>query len=221
MKSKAEEGPSPTDTEGWRRAIEADRLGLIRGESIVAAIQDIGPDGDDKVRGDLMLHVTDRITRILTKFVGREKPNRKQIIERVQFALVQAILRPASADGKGLRAAFYARVIFRATDAIRHEGKTIVREPSYDQYDSLPREPEADTASTTEQQQRDIDRLLQQAVPDLRKRLAFSLDLEQVPFDAKKGASIAKALGVNEKTARDWVDEVKKELKGILEDNNE
>jgi DNA-directed RNA polymerase specialized sigma24 family protein len=57
----------------------------------------------------------------------------------------------------------------------------------------------------------DLKRFLT-AVPDERKRLAFYLCLDDVPFESKKGNSIARALGISSKTAREWVEEVRAAL---------
>ena len=58
-----------------------------------------------------------------------------------------------------------------------------------------------------QEQMIDVKRILM-SIPDIRKRLAFVLHMEQVPADSKKVKSIARACGVNEKTAREWIDEV-------------
>lgn len=54
----------------------------------------------------------------------------------------------------------------------------------------------------------DIARLMQ-LVTDERKRLAFHLHMDGVPFGSTKGNSIARALGISSKTAAEWVEEVK------------
>ncbi|TPM98611.1 hypothetical protein [Mesorhizobium sp. B2-1-5] len=55
----------------------------------------------------------------------------------------------------------------------------------------------------------DVERILAQ-VPDPRKRLAFRLHLDRVPFGGTKGtASIAGALEIDRKTAEHWVAEVR------------
>lgn len=50
------------------------------------------------------------------------------------------------------------------------------------------------------------------AVPDERKRLAFYLSMDDVPFGSKRGDSIARALGISAKTAKQWVEEVQEIL---------
>lgn len=63
--------------------------------------------------------------------------------------------------------------------------------------------------------QLDVDRLLKQHVADERKRLAFRLFMDDVPYKTKRNAtthSIADALEIDESTARAWI----KEVTGIL-----
>lgn len=219
MNAMLDQGPPPTDIVSWRRLIDENQLESIRPESMVAAIQDIGPAGDDVVRGKLLIYLQQQIGRRLLGIVGSNKKNRKKIVERAQFALIEAILDPSSDDGQGLRIAFGSRVRFRAFDAIRVEDKLFGREPSYDQNEKLRVEEAPDWPEwSADVQSPFYKRLLEQVVPDLRKRLAFGLHLDGAPYESAKGVSIAKALGINEATARDWVDEVKEEMRKHLED---
>lgn len=62
----------------------------------------------------------------------------------------------------------------------------------------------------------DVDRLLKMHVPDERKRLVFRLFMDDVPYKSKRRAtthSIADAMGIDESTARAWVQEIKELLK--------
>jgi hypothetical protein len=61
-------------------------------------------------------------------------------------------------------------------------------------------------------EQLDVVRILSD-VTDHRKRLAFYLHMQGVPFGSTKGNSIAKALGKSKKTVTDWVEEVRAQLK--------
>jgi hypothetical protein len=65
-------------------------------------------------------------------------------------------------------------------------------------------------------EQMDVDHLLKKHVPDERKRLAFRLFMDDVPYKTKRNAithSIEDAMGIDESTARAWVKEVKEILK--------
>lgn len=220
MEPGTDDGPAPSDNEGWRRAIADQRLGVIRAEAMVATIQTIGPDGDQRVLGPLMEHLADRITRILKKCVGRNKANREDIIDRAQFELLEAVLQPQSSDGKGLRAAFYARVQFRAADAIRKEDKQARRELSDDNEETAGGDTAEHTAWPEPEKSAHVAGVLRK-IADWRKRFAFRLHMDGVPFESDKGISIARALGVSSKTAAGWVDEARNELKLILEEAND
>ena len=65
-------------------------------------------------------------------------------------------------------------------------------------------------------EQIDVDRFLLENVPDYKKRLAFRLFMEKVPFKSKRANSIAAALKIDESTARLWVEEVQALLKKKL-----
>jgi DNA-directed RNA polymerase specialized sigma24 family protein len=53
----------------------------------------------------------------------------------------------------------------------------------------------------------DVERVLAR-IPDDRKRLAFRLYMDGWPFKSKRTPSIAKALGISDKTAEAWIAEV-------------
>jgi DNA-directed RNA polymerase specialized sigma subunit len=60
-------------------------------------------------------------------------------------------------------------------------------------------------------EQMDVDRLLKKHVPDRRKRLAFRLFMDEVPYKTKKKTttlSIADIMEIDESTARAWIQEV-------------
>ena len=64
----------------------------------------------------------------------------------------------------------------------------------------------------------DVNRFLADNIADDRKRLAFYLFMEGVPFKSKKSASIEKALGIDEKTARQWIEEMSTQLEKKIGD---
>lgn len=67
-------------------------------------------------------------------------------------------------------------------------------------------------------EQIDVDRFLKENIKDDRKRLAFRLFMDDLPFKSKKCDSIAEALGIDERTARQWIEEIKKQLKAKIGD---
>ena len=62
----------------------------------------------------------------------------------------------------------------------------------------------------------DIEHFLK-VVTDDRKRLAFYLHMDRVPYGSERGNSIARALGVSAKTAKEWVEEVREILQSDTE----
>jgi hypothetical protein len=65
-------------------------------------------------------------------------------------------------------------------------------------------------------EQIDVDRFLLENVPDPKKRLAFYLFMDKVPFKSKRGQSIAATLKIDESTARLWIEEIQATLKEKL-----
>jgi len=212
METEDEQSPDPADCAGWRRIISQNRLPSLRAEAIVAAIQTIGPDGDQHIVGLLLQHVADRITRILHFRVDRQRANRDEIIDRIQFTLLQAVLQPQSADGKNLRVAFRIRVEFRALDAIRKEDKYRKKEPSYHEHEALSEPIPISPHWTHEEQSAHVESILR-SIPDPRKQLAFRFFMDGMPMKSKKGHSISQALKISDKTAEKWIAEVQAMLK--------
>jgi hypothetical protein len=249
---RRQQAPQPSDLEGWRQAISQGLLPTFRLEALVAAIQDLGPLADSKVRNPLAKHLSDAISRLLRRLVGMNHPNRgEDIIYRVHGQLFEALLKPNSADGKALREAFTARVSFRIKDAIATEHQhsrirveaTIKKSVKGRKIDEIvqivPSQEPSDAANDSDSagdaspqnfnrdlslldgvrdldQRIDIEHFLK-AVPDERKRLAFYLHMDDVPYGSKRGNSIARALGISAKTAKEWVEEVQEILQSDTE----
>jgi RNA polymerase sigma factor (sigma-70 family) len=220
MDHQTNEDPPPcsTDLEGWRQAVTDGRFRDFKMEAIIAAIQDLGPNTDTSVLNPLVLHASDTITRILRRRVTKDHRNEgKDIISDVHGQLVQAIFEPESADGAGLREAFVPRVQFRAVDAIRNEQKKERREHATDLEHSqlVARQSQKIDPWPEVEGQLDVELVLSH-VTDERKRLAFRLYMEGIPLESKKTDSIAKALEVSSKTAGQWIEEVRAQLRNIV-----
>lgn len=138
------------------------------------------------------------------------------MIERAHGQLIEAVLKPNSADGAGLREAFRVRVENRAADAIRAESKIIRRQPSYEVEGTLPQVRKGVWSEPDELAY--VESVLR-CVEDPRKRMAFRLHMNGVPKGSAKFESIAKALGVSRETAGEWVAEVKSQLRIIVGDD--
>lgn len=116
-----EDPPKSTDLVGWQQAIADGRLESYRLEVLVAAFQDLG-HLDHQVHHALAKHLSDSVLRFLRKEVGFNHPNQGwDIIFRNHDVIFKALVRPDSADGRGLRKAFGPRVRFRLKDAIVKE----------------------------------------------------------------------------------------------------
>lgn len=67
------------------------------------------------------------------------------------------------------------------------------------------------------QEQIYVDRLLEQHITDPYKRFAYRLHMDGVPAKSKRTMSIASSLGIDESTARLWIEEVSEILKTKVE----
>jgi RNA polymerase sigma factor (sigma-70 family) len=251
MEASTNEEPPPdsTDFAGWKRAAEQKLLLYLPLEAIAAALQDIRFNTDSGLRNALAKALSDRTYKLLRRQVGRNHPNTgTDIIDRVHLKVFEALARPDSADAKGYRQAFVARLMFRLKDAIAKEARErripdeIIRPAQKSKQDaSMADEPLAtggqcdsddrivdeDDATPSKSnlnpalldgvratdQQIDIDRFLETNISDDRKRLAFRLFMDEVPFKSIRSDSIAKALGIDEATARQWIEEIRTQLK--------
>src|SRR5581483_12467513 len=216
--------PQPNDLAAWRAAISDGRLPSIRPEDIVGAIQDLGPNTEKAILNALAKHLSDLMLHLLRARVGRHHPNQGlDIIERVHSQLWEAILRPDSSDGKGLRTAFYARLNFRLKDAIVAEDRA--HRPSDEamadgqvapgtsaQLTAEPFDPPDPTDIAELDWKLDVDLALE-VINDPQKRLAFRLFMDGLPYKSTRSRSIAEALGINEKKARERVAEAQELLK--------
>jgi DNA-directed RNA polymerase specialized sigma24 family protein len=206
-----EDAPPSTDLAGWRRAVSDGSFRTFKMESVVAAIQDLGPTTDKAVMNPLILHVSDTITRRLRGMIGRNHRNEgEDMIARAHAKLVTAMFNRESADGKGLRAAFGFRVAKRAVDAIRAEERIEKRELEANANDDTTADRAAVDIDPWQEidEQMDVERVLGH-VTDSQKRLAFRLHMEGVPVESANKPSIVKAVGVSRKTVEKWIEEVR------------
>ena len=228
-KTGAEPPPKATDVDGWREAVKNGSYRHFRLEDVVAAIQDLGPCADKDVLNPLAKHLSDALLYILRRHISIHHRNRgDDIIERAHGQIIDAILRPESADGKALRTAFVPRVRFRIKDALAAEARAARAGSGVQDGDSETaaagiaesspndRTPAYRDPTETIAESIDVEMILEQ-VPDDRKRLAFRLYMDDVPFKSMKSDSISAALGVSEKTAREWVREVQALLSSAAE----
>ncbi|MDO9223596.1 MAG: hypothetical protein Q7U20_07780 [Caulobacter sp.] len=217
MDGEEEESPEPDDLVGWRRVIADGGLTRCTPESVVAAIQTIGPLGDKRVMNALMKHISDVILRKLRRVIGRNHPNEgRDIIERAHGGLIEAVLQPETADGKALLVAFMARVHHRANDSIRAERLHGKRQPYGEDETAFLRSVD-DSHEAMEAHVR-REQLLRR-IEDPRKRLAFRLHMEGLTKGSKKGLSIADVVGRSAKTVGEWIAEIEEQLKELVGDD--
>ncbi len=225
MNKKGDQGeaPPPDSVDGWRAAaVGGSGLGVFRMEDIVRAVQDPRLKADRQTYNVLMGHISRVLFVELRKRVSTGWKNRGQdLIDDIHDTLINAILRPSSADGIELGRRFWSVLKSRTIDAIRAE------ENNQDRY--IPSEiaftvePSHDGVAERDQVEADlaIERLLE-CVPDSRKRLAYRLHLKGIPAKSSKGTiSISRAMGVSDKTARQWIDEVDALIKEKIGDRND
>lgn len=222
-----EDPPDSTDLEGWRRAINEGRHAGYRLEAVVAAIQDLGPCTDKLVLNALAKHLSDALMGILRRYISVNHPNRGlDLIDKTHAQIIDAVLQPASADGKALRIAFAPRVTFRVKDALAAEERAALNRDKHETHlkdgkatrrgtDGKHRQVPAEGESAQLLNENlDVESILDR-IPDPLKRLAFRLHMEGVPFKSKRSASIAKVLNIDEGTARQWVEEVQALLSSL------
>jgi hypothetical protein len=219
VQSEAEPPPDPGDLEGWRRAVRDGHHSCFPMEAVIAAIQDLGPNSDREVINVLALHASDTILRILRSLVGKNHSNQgADIVDDVHGQMIEAVLRPDSADGKGLREAFIPRLRFRVADAIRADVRKRARECVVGDLDGAfdPKRAD-DTSLAREIESRQYVEDVLSHITDDRKRLAFRLHMEGVPIHSKRTTtSIAGTLAVSSKTAGLWIEEVQARLREIV-----
>jgi hypothetical protein len=120
-----EEPPSPSDVQGWKDVVAANRLRRLRPEAIVAVLQRLGPNGDQRLLSALITHISDELLRLIKRLVGKNQRNEGQdIIWRAHHQLIVAVLCPNSKDGQGLCKNFRKWVEYRVADAAAPSAST-------------------------------------------------------------------------------------------------
>jgi hypothetical protein len=219
--------PGPTDVRGWEEAVKDGSYRACRLEDVVIALQDLRQALGKPTEYALAKHLSDCMFAILRGLVGTHHPNNgEDIIEEVHMVLWTALLKPESADGKGLRKAFTPRLKFRLLDVLRRvdteENAATELNPEVHSLDGRQYSTGDVALHTLGETQRiceklDVEAALSQ-IKDPKKRLAFRLFMDDVPFKSTKGPSIEKALDISERTARKWVGEAQEILKTYMGD---
>lgn len=218
MSDADDEAPPPTDHGAWRHIVDCGRLASFREERIVAAIQAafLTKGVDQRFVKKMITFISDRMMKILSyEIPGKRFPNEaRDIIETAHSTLLNALLSPDTADGKALCKWFRPTLRTRAIDHIRPVLTAMKNSvDTVDDPGDLP-DPQSKCFSKTEQQVH--VQLLLDRLRDKKKRAAFELHMDGVPFGGSKGASIAGLLDISPETASAWVKDAQDQLAKMI-----
>jgi RNA polymerase sigma factor (sigma-70 family) len=205
------------DRASWQDLVQSGRLDEQTLEEVVAACRRLDPEKDERLLGQLMVHVSVGATRYLAKQISRNRPNDgKDALDNIRSGMLAAILDPASADGLGYETAFYPRLRQRLIDELRREDKQRQR------YEPLPQDEEgeeiepADASALSPEQTAIISDVIQ-GLPD-DKRKAFLLHREGFKYFSEdpEVPTIASMLNRSDRTVRKWVAEAERLISQAL-----
>ncbi len=215
------ENKSPTDSEGWKKAIDREELDQYCVQDIVRAARNINISGDRTILVALMTYISDQMIGVLSATIGTNQPNRSDMIHDVQHDMICAVLDPDSKDGTALCEAFVPRIRFRALDAIKKETTCRDRYTCPSIIPDSTFEDKSRCMSDQDHEDLHVEQVLN-LIPDRMKRLAFRLYVEEIPIESGKGLpSISVAVGKSEKTVRTWIKEIKALLQAKTGENHE
>ncbi|WP_139215637.1 sigma-70 family RNA polymerase sigma factor [Methylobacterium sp. UNC300MFChir4.1] len=188
----------------WTRIVDGAGLPEHDPRTIVAACRGLDHGPDARLRGAMVVHLTQVAQQILRPQVAAHYQNRsRDPVDEVVEAMVEAVLNPNSADGVGFERSFRGKLEKRLIDRIRQEKKRRdvfplverdVEEPPVEPLDWNSLGPEDVTVICS----------ILESLPGNHRR-AFLLHWKGFGFTANEGESIASMLGVTPKTAKDWV----------------
>lgn len=218
MSDADDEPPLPTDHDAWRSIVERGQLAGYSEERIVAAIQSgFKKEGvDQRYVGAMINFVSDRMMRILRHEISAKRfPNEgRDIVETAHNTLLHSMLSPGSADGKALCKWFWPTLRNRAIDHIRPV--LTVKKNTMDIVDDPGDLPDPQTQLFSKAEQEAHVQLLLNRIRDARKREAFKLHMDGVPFGGHKGNSIADLMKISPETASAWVKDVQEQLAKMI-----
>src|SRR5262249_3216381 len=146
------------------------RLGERQPEEIVAAGRCLDPEKDERLLGQLMMHVSDLAIRFLAGRIDKNLPNGgKDTLDNVRDRMLTAILDPKAKDGPGYETAFYPKLSQRLIDEIRRNTKQRERyKPFAEDEDGETIEP-TDTRTLSPEEVAIMQNAIQQLPDNLRK----------------------------------------------------
>ena len=83
MATEKSQSPPPSDSAVWKLVVEEGRLASCRMEDIVAAAQEMGPDGDTKTLEALMIRISREMMRQLRRMIWKHHPNGTVKLSRI------------------------------------------------------------------------------------------------------------------------------------------
>ena len=225
-----EDPPDSNDLPGWQLAVQNDAFRNFRHEAIVAAIRDLYARADAAVITPLAKHLSERMFSLIYGVIGRHY-RAEDIAQEAHSRLWEAILQPESADGRGLREAFTPRLRYRVKDVVAKFQSHAVRSQPADGEGGAEGDPKPVPAKKSKRteiadgalldgvaakedpvgERIDVETVLER-ISDPRKRLVFRMYMDGVPFKSTRICSIEDAVGVSERTARAWVEEIQEML---------
>ena len=212
MTLKRTSWPRSADATGWAALLASGRIASCPPGCVVAALRALLTHPDQRLVDGLASHLSDVILRRLRRMIGRHHANEgEDAIMEAHDALMAAICDPTSVDGAELIANFDPRVRFRAVDAVRVDSRYHHRHPLFTlDDDGEPMVP----GTTTTASSIAVDHALI-LISDPRKRLAFRLSMEGMRVGCGDPC-VASVLGVNPKTAANWIAEARATLAAHL-----
>ena len=215
------ENMAPSDSGGWKKAIERQELDQYCVQDIVRAARDINISGDRTILVALMGHISDQMMGVLNTTIGMNQHNRLDMIHDVQHEMIRAVLDPDSKDGAALCEAFVPRMRFRAFDALKKETTHRDRYTNLSVMLDSTFEDKSRSMSDQDHENIYVEQVLD-LIPDCVKRLAFRLYLEEIPIESGKGIpSISVIVGKSEKTVRTWIKEIQALLQAKIGEDHE
>ena len=198
------------DRDLWNARVASGELETVSLESLFRACQDLHQRGDDRLVGQLVEVLVDRAARSLRKRVGRHHANEgEDIITDTVAKVVDAVLKPGSADSTAFGEAFQLTLGRRLADQIRRSQKRTGRETDFEADDDGEEIMPPDISQATPEQAMIIQELLSQVDP--RKGQALALSMVGYPASSgRQGSpSIATMLKVSPRTAETWLREMR------------
>jgi DNA-directed RNA polymerase specialized sigma24 family protein len=191
--------------EKWTDIVDRNGLPGQDPRQIVVACRQLASREDERLRGDMVLHLAGRADRILRAMLGSsQRDDGHDPVGDVVDDMIAAILDPRSVDGAGFEVSFKGKLRHRLIDTIRRRKvRQNIEQPAPCDAENQPVEP-LDGSSLGPEDHAVIATVLNR-LPE-RHRLAFQLHKLGFDFSSTKGESIASMLEITPKTAKDWVD---------------